>query len=63
MYHMRIWNVSEAEVPITTMCGDNMVPYFSFDHRFKTLIPTRDQWEDADALVVPEGAIYLYRRI
>jgi len=24
------------------------------------MIPTRDQWEDADAPVVPEGAITVY---
>ena len=58
--HTRIWNVTGAEVPITTMYGDNTVPYFSFDHQFETLIPTRDQWEEADAPVVPEGAIIVY---
>jgi len=40
------------------MYGDT---YFSLDHqfydKFKMLILTRDQWEDTDALVVPEGAI------
>jgi len=60
IYHTRIWNVMEAEVPITTMCGDNMVPQFFFDHQFKTMIPTRDEWEDADAPVVPEGTITVY---
>ena len=49
-----------AEVPITTMCRDNMVPHFWFDHRLETLTPTRDQREDADASVVPDGAITIY---
>ena len=40
--HTRIWNVMEAEVPIMTVCGDNMIPYFSFDHQFEILILTRD---------------------
>jgi len=38
-----------------------MVAYFSFDHQFEALIPTRDQREDADAPVIPvEGAIIVY---
>ena len=37
-----------------------MVPHFSFDHQFEAMIPTRDQWEDADAPMVPEGAITVY---
>ena len=58
--HTRIQDIMGAEIPITSMCGYIMVPYFSFNRHYQVHIPTRQHWMDNEAPVIPGEAIAVY---
>ena len=58
--HTRILDIMEDEIPITSMCGDIMIPHYSFQQYYKTQILARQHWEENEAPVIPENAIAVF---
>jgi len=58
--HTRILDIMGAQMPLTSMRGDIMVPHYCFQQRYQSVITAKQHWKENKTQVIPEGAIAVF---